>query len=211
MVSQSTGGCGRHPRPSAASRTLQGIHGFPSEFAPCSRPRLLALAGLPFVKPLLGASAIPDIGADEYSYTGTGALFGTTGFSSYDLIPHMATSNTSFVAGSPLTLNLTNAVMPVFGVAAPFAILLMGTSSLPGPGLPFALSTLGCTGSWNWTNSLVWTSVVPIASAGAGIGTASLTLSTPSAIAGSIFTFQWFVIAPTSYPCVTTEGIRVHF
>jgi hypothetical protein len=45
VVSQSTGGCGRPPRPMASSRTLHGIHRFPSEIrsspsTPGARPRL---------------------------------------------------------------------------------------------------------------------------------------------------------------------------
>jgi hypothetical protein len=45
VVSQSTGGCGRPPRPMASSRTLQGIHRFPYEIrsspsTPGARPRL---------------------------------------------------------------------------------------------------------------------------------------------------------------------------
>jgi hypothetical protein len=61
VVSQSTGGCGRPPRPMAASRALHRIHRFPSEFAPCPRPRWLALAGLPIEKPLPRKAHKPSI------------------------------------------------------------------------------------------------------------------------------------------------------
>lgn len=51
-----------HKAPAAAAgprgrwlrrRTLHGLHRFPSEFAPCPRPAVLAFASLPMVKPLL--------------------------------------------------------------------------------------------------------------------------------------------------------------
>jgi hypothetical protein len=53
LRAQSTGGCGRLPRPILSSRTLEGIHRFPYEIAPRPRPRVLALACRSFVKPLL--------------------------------------------------------------------------------------------------------------------------------------------------------------
>ncbi|HLU40133.1 MAG TPA: choice-of-anchor Q domain-containing protein [Planctomycetota bacterium] len=152
-------------------------------------------------------SALPDLGADEYVQLGSAHKYGVRGFGFYDCFPEIGTSSTQFVVGGTFAVELSGAILPVYGVSARDAFLTFGLRDDAG-GLPFDLNLIGAPGSllWNELNGVV--GLFPVTQ-----GRASVPIPIPGVplLTGHSFTFQWWVNMFSANPNgpVTSDGLRV--
>lgn len=155
---------------------------------------------------VLGGSPTPDIGADEYVYAGSAHPYGTGGFGPFNIFPHISVALPDVRIGMPVQVELSGAIMPVYGVAANYALLSLGWADDPGA-LPFDLVAYGLSGSYLWNEPFA---IFPL-QAVTGSGTASLTHTIPNIpyLVGQPLTHQWFALMPAQYGIVASEGLRL--
>lgn len=153
-------------------------------------------------------SALPDIGADEYVQLGSARKYGTRGFGLYNFFPQISSPSSRIVIGGSVQIELTGAILPVFGTPAREAILTYGVRDDSG-GFSPDLSVIGAPGSLLWNELFAVLGVFPVTPQ----GTASATLPIPSAVVlvGQTFTFQWFATQRSANPRapVASDGLRV--
>ncbi|MEZ5966097.1 MAG: right-handed parallel beta-helix repeat-containing protein [Planctomycetota bacterium] len=151
---------------------------------------------------------LPDLGADEYVQLGSARKYGLRGFGYYNFFPEIGSPSTRIVIGGQVTVELSGAILPVFGVPANDAFLTLGLRDDPG-GLPFDLGVIGSPGSllWNELNAVI--GLFPVTP----IGTATVTLPIPGSplLVGQTFTFQWLANQFSANPRgpVASDGLRV--
>lgn len=155
---------------------------------------------------VLGGSSTPDIGADEYVYAGSAHPYGTGGFGPFNIFPHISVALPDVRIGMPVQVELSGAIMPIYGVAANYALLSLGWNDDPGA-LPFDLAAYGLSGSYLWNEPFA---IFPLQLV-TGSGTASLTHTIPNVpyLIGQSLTHQWFALMPVQYGIVASEGLRL--
>jgi hypothetical protein len=89
----------------------------------------------------VNGNAHPDLGADEYVLSGSARKYGLIGFGYFNFFPEIGSANSRVVIGEVLNVELTNAVLRVFGTPARDAFLAMGFRD-DAAGLPFDLSVI---------------------------------------------------------------------
>ncbi len=153
-------------------------------------------------------SALPDLGADEYMQRGSAHKYGLRGFGYYNFFPEISSSNTQVVIGSTLNVDLSGAILPVFGVPARDAFLSLGLRD-DSAGLPFDLTVVGAPGSLLWNEVNLVVGLFPVTPQ----GTASVPLGIPplTLFVGQTLTFQWFANQRSANPFgpVASDGLRV--
>ncbi len=154
----------------------------------------------------LGGTPIADIGADEYQLHGSAHPYGTAGFGPFNVFPTIAAASSSAAIGGIIDVQLSGAIMPVFGVPAAYALLTMGWSDDCGL-LPVDLAVLGMPG----TNLLTNVAATFPLQAVAPQGTASYAHAIPylPPLVGLTLTYQWFALLPNPYGIVGSDGLRV--
>jgi len=151
---------------------------------------------------------LPDLGADEYVQLGSAHKYGVRGFGYYNFFPEISSPSARVVIGGELVVELSGAILPVFGVPARDAFLTLGLRDDPGS-LPFDLSVIGAPGSllWNELNAVI--GLFPVTP----LGTASVPIGIPAAplLVGQTFTFQWLANQFSANPRapVASDGLRV--
>lgn len=151
---------------------------------------------------------LPDLGADEYVQLGSAHKYGVRGFGYYNFFPEISSPSTRIVIGGQVRVDLSGAILPVFGTPARDAFLTFGLRDDAG-GLPFDLGVIGAPGSllWNELNAVI--GLFPVTPQ----GTASVTLPIPGSalLVGQTFTFQWLANQFSANPRapVASDGLRV--
>jgi hypothetical protein len=156
----------------------------------------------------VNGNAHPDLGADEYVLSGSARKYGLIGFGYFNFFPEIGSANSRVVIGEVLNVELTNAVLRVFGTPARDAFLAMGFRD-DAAGLPFDLSVINAPGSLLWNDLVAVLGLFPVSAQ----GTASVPLFIPAVplLVGHTFTFQWFAHqrSANQISIVATDGLRV--
>lgn len=150
-------------------------------------------------------TALPDLGADEYVYAGSARRYGTGGFSWFNVFPRIAAASPTAPIGSVVQVQLSGAVMPVFGTSAVSAFLVFGWRDDSGT-LPFDLAPFGLSGSYLWNDFTAVSAVRPVTAGNASQG---IPIPNLTKLIGETFTLQWFALMPGQYGWVGSDGLRV--
>lgn len=151
---------------------------------------------------------LPDIGADEYVQLGSARKYGVRGFGYYNFFPEISSPSSRIVIGGQVVVELSGAILPVFGVPARDAFLTLGLRDDSG-GLPFDLAVIGSPGSllWNELNAVI--GLFPVTPQ----GTASIPIGIPGSplLVGQTVTFQWLANQFSANPRgpVASDALRV--
>lgn len=153
-------------------------------------------------------NALPDLGADEFVWSGSARKYGVPGFGYFDFFPEIGSSSTTVAIGGHFAIDLSGAILPVFGNPANYAILTFGARDDSGA-LPYDLTFLGAAGSLLWNDLHATLGVFPVTPS----GTASVTVAIPNepVLAGQTFTFQWFAYqrSANAVAPIASDGLRV--